>query len=399
MVGSTGLLLEDAARRRRVEARVAARWQAWGYNEVTPPAWLAWEDVGLGASGLPAQACKFLDPQGRVLTLRPDNTLAIARLAAGDLAGEARPLRLYYAGEVFRRGREAEGPMAVPQWGVELIGSASPLADAEVLALAAESLLALGLQSFRISAGHVGLLRRVLSGAGLTEAARGDVMAALQNRDYVALEQALAAVEGVFPGDLPELLRWLTSPLTPQGGEGLARWLAKCPEGLTDWANLQEVLSLIALYGFEEYITIELGLVRDLEYYTGLVFEVNAPGLARPLGGGGRYDSLLGRFGSEEPATGFAFEVRELMAALEAGGRLPEDGTRAGCMLLARDGRQREAWARAREMREAGAVVEVDVAERPLEDALAYARRRGARAVLVLDAAGEREIALAGEGS
>ncbi len=377
-------LLEEASRRRRVEARLAGLWSAWGYREVVPPAWLPWEEVGFGTAGLPAQACKFLDPQGQVLSLRPDNTLSIARLAATDLAGQPRPLRLFYRTEVYRRQKGGDAA-ALPQAGLELIGSASPQADAEVLALAAESLRTLGLEDFRIAVGHVGLLGATLEAAGLTPEACEGVMRALQDRDYVSLERAVAAAPRLTGEEKAGLIRRLTVPVA-------ARAAAEAePEG--PGRNLAEVLALLDLYGLGRYMVIELGLVRDLEYYTGLVFEIAAPGLARPLGGGGRYDGLVARFGAGEPATGFAFEVRELLRALE-GPDAPGGGRPPATLVVARDGAEPRAWARAREIRTAGGIAEVDVAGRPLEDALDYARRRGFGAVVAVSSAGEEEIPL-----
>lgn len=392
-------LLEEASRRRRVEGRLAELWSTWGYREIVPPAWLSWEEVGFGTAGLPGQACKFLDPQGRVLSLRPDNTLPIARLAATDLAGQARPLRLFYRTEVYRRQKGGEAA-ALPQAGLELIGSASPQADAEVLALAAESLRTLGLEDFRIAVGHVGLLDATLEEAGLTAEARRRVMAALQDRDFVALEQAVAAAP-LAAGEKAALIRRLTVPLparavreeSPAGDEGRAG--APAPHGtgrMAPWRNLSEVLALADLYGLRDYVVIEPGLVRDLEYYTGLVFEVAAPGLARPLGGGGRYDGLLSWFGPDEPATGFAFEVRELARALEGRGR--DAAARRPVLVVARDGAAPAAWARAHRIRAAGGVAEVDLGRRSLEESLAYARRRGCGAVIAVSVAGEEEIPL-----
>lgn len=383
-------LLEEAARRRWVEGRLAELWSAWGYREVVPPAWLPWEEVGFGTAGLPAQACKFLDPLGRVLSLRPDNTIPIARLAATDLAGQPRPLRLLYRTEVYRRRKGGEAA-ALPQSGLELIGGASPQADAEVLALAAESLRTLGLEDFRIAVGHVGLLAATLEEAGVTAEARRRVMAALADRNYVALEAALTGIPSLAAAERADLLRRLTVPVP--AGAGPAG--APAPDGdgrMAPWRNLSEVLALLDLYGLRDHVVIEPGLVRDLEYYTGLVFEIAAPGLARPLGGGGRYDGLLSWFGTDEPATGFAFEVRELARALADRGRDP--AARRPVLVVARDGAAPAAWERARGIRAAGGVAEVDLGRRPLEESLAYARRRGCRAVVAVSARGEEEIPL-----
>lgn len=381
-----GGLVEEAERRRGIEARLSACWRAWGYREVVPPAWLPWEEVAFGAAGLPEQACKLLDPHGQVLSLRPDNTLLVARLVARDLAGEPRPLRLHYAAEVYRRQRGGE-VVALPQVGLELIGSASPLADAEVLALAAEGLRSLGVREFRLAVGHVGVLRDFLERAGLPASAGQAVMQALQDRDFVALERAVAGVEGLGAAAREGLLERLTVPVPaaawpgvpPAGGGGAGE----------PWGNLAEVLSLLRLSGLEDQVVVELGLVRDLDYYTGLVFEVAAPGVARPLGGGGRYDGLLARFGPGEPATGFAFDLQGLLRVVADGGARP-----GRTLVVAADGQASRAWARARALRAAGRVVELELSGRSLDEALRYARRRGMGAVLAVRGEGEEEFRL-----
>lgn len=385
--------MNETAWRRRVERRLADRWQTWGYREVSPPVWAPWDDVALGAADLPLEAWKFLDPQGRLLTLRPDNTLALARLAATDLVAEPRPLRLYYRNDVFRRLGGTGGVEAVPQAGLELIGGGDARADAEVLALATESLVDLGLGEFRLSVGHVDLLRRVLEGAGMPPSARVAVMAALQDRDHVALEKAVAAAQGVTAEQRAELFRCLTMPVRAGEREVVARWLEKWPGGRQSWADLEAVLSLAGLYGLEGYILIEPGLVLDLDYYSGLVFEISVPGLARPLGGGGRYDGLLGRFGAAEPATGFAFELMELIAAMRAGDISP-GVRRPTCLVAACNGRQQEAWMEARRLREVGVEAEVDASDRSREELIEYGRRRGMDTLRLFTDDGPEEIAL-----
>lgn len=369
----TADLFREARARRAVESRLTGFWYSWGYRELLLPSWLPWEEVGFGARGLAGQACKLLDAAGEVLTLRPDHTLLVARLAARELADAPRPLRVCYRGEVFRRG-PGGGVTAVPQAGVELVGSASPLADAEVLALAAASLRVLGLADYRLAVGHVGVLRELLAAAGLAAASRERVTAALQQRDYVALEAALAAV--------------------PAGGELWQRLTQPVPaEEFRDPGDgrLGEVLALLRTPEWAGKVVVDLGLVRDLDYYTGLVFEVMVPRVGTPLGGGGRYDGLPGRYGRPEPATGFAFEVPGLLAALD--GDLGLDGG-ATTLVVPRAGGGAAAWARAAALRSAGTAVELEVGGRSLAEAVAYARRRGMRRVVAVSPAGEEEIPL-----
>lgn len=388
------LPLTAPARRRWLEGEVARTWRAWGYREVATPVWQSWDEVNLARLGVPDQACKVLDQFGQVLALRPDMTIPIARLAAGDLADEPRPLRLFYLGDIFRRNRLG-GLEALPQAGVELIGSASPAADAEVLAMAAEALHGVGLNDFRLAVGHVAVLQALLEGAGLGARSRETVLAALQRRDYVVLQQALAGESGLGEERRHRLFRLLTAPIAVSrtgGGRtdvaGLVAEAGPVPGPLLD--DLGRVLELLDAQGLAGFVTLELGLVRDLNYYTGVVFEVSCPGAARPLGGGGRYDSLVGQFGRGEPATGLALEVEGVLQALEARG-LPSGGMPrpADVLVAAEADATAAAWARACSLRREGYAVEVDLGDGGRSGVAERAARRGIARVLVVGTTGE----------
>lgn len=415
-------LWEEAAARRWLAAELARVFASWGYRELVTPVTMPWEDVTAGLTGLGEQACKLLAADGGVLALRPDNTLPIARMAAADLALEPRPLRIFYTGDVYRRAGDAfrrpggAGCVSSPQAGVELVGAAGPQADAEVLALAAESLLALGLDDFRIAVGHVGLLGEILAAAGVDGALRLAVLEALQNRDHVALEAALEAAPGLDGAGREALVRLLTMPAPwaevrrITGGQGAGQAareepvprspsVGRLPGAEGGWRDVARILSLLAAYGLEGSVVLEPGLVRDLGYYTGMVFEISCPGLARPLGGGGRYDGLLAQFGAAEPATGFAFELTELLRALAARDLIPRLTVPPRWLVAAEPGCEAAAWERARALRREGAAVELEVAGGTVEKTLEYARRRGVKRVLLCGSGGEREIpAEPGEG-
>lgn len=388
------------ARRRWLEGELVRSWRAWGYREVATPVWQPWDEVNAGRLGIPDQACKVLDPQGQVLALRPDMTIPIARMAAGELADEPRPLRLFYLGDIFRRSPRG-GLETHPQAGLELIGSGAAAADAEVLALAAETLHDLGLRDFRLAIGHVAVLQAVLDAAGLAVGNREAVLNALQRRDYVVLERVLAAEPGLDAAACNRLFRLLTAPIGGAATSGaLPAFLAEAgvPKAGPVVDNLRQVLALLEAYGLAQYATLELGLVRDLNYYTGLVFEASCPGEARPLGGGGRYDSLVGQFGRDEPATGFAFEAGAVLRALEARGLLADEGMRpAGVLVAAEPGAMGAAWTRARALRREGNVVEIDVDARLPEQALGEAARRGIPKVILVSPAGGERLLPAGD--
>ncbi len=380
--------VNEASGLRRIEDKLIGLWSKWGYREVNTPTLHSWDDINAGRSGVGDRAWKVLDQEGNVLCLRPDVTIPIARLVATDLRDEPRPLRLSYAGATFQRGTMAGAAEERPQYGLELVGVDSPAADAEVLAMAAESLLAFGLDEFRLVVGHMGVLDGVLAGSGLLAEEGDRVKQALQNRDHVALERLVAPVGA--PAGRTSLLRYLTEPLTLPLGRAAESLGFPATDDDPSWSRLHEVASIIRGYGLDQYFVFEPGLVRGLGYYTGLVFEVTCPVLAWPVGGGGRYDGLIGAFGKGEPATGFAFDARSLYRVLKARG-LEQKPAIPDLLFVADESCSYMAWSKARAYRQQGVAVEVGL-ENEVSSMMEYARRRGFGKVVRIMADGSEEV-------
>jgi ATP phosphoribosyltransferase regulatory subunit len=360
MPGALDAALRHAAARRRTEAALAATFAAWGYAEVDVPL-LQPADGGDDWGG----AYRVIDQDGAILALRPDLTGPIARLVATEDAGGPRPRRLCYLATLFRR---AAGPREIPQAGAELIGAAGPESDAEVLALCLDALATIGLGACRIAVGHMGLLASLCDGAAGAEQA-------LLRRDFVALARS-------FRGDPPGSLLWRGSAAAALSPDGIAWTEAGEP--------LRRTLQVLADAGLGQRIDVEPALCRPGGYYTGLVFEVSHPALAQPLGGGGRYDSLLGRYGADEPAVGFAIDLDAAASATAAQPVAAGSTAAAGGLLLAPPpGGEADALRRARELRHAGTRVVLDFQERTAAERAAYAAALGCREVR---AAGERRV-------
>jgi ATP phosphoribosyltransferase regulatory subunit len=208
------------------------------------------------------------------------------------------------------------------QAGIELIGSAAPQGTAEALTVLCDSLDATGLKDYRIGMGDASLFPALMASLEVPAPARGDLMQALVRRDFVGLEHTLA--EAGLSDEAAELL--LNVPQRRGGPEVLTDAPAPAVEAVTGMRRVHELLEPEVA----ARVIFDLGLVRDIGYYTGAVFEVYDPALGGPIGGGGRYDDLLGRFGRKLPAVGFALGVDRLHVALAG----EERGTGA---LLARE--------------------------------------------------------------
>ncbi|MFO7310816.1 MAG: ATP phosphoribosyltransferase regulatory subunit [Bacillota bacterium] len=375
--GLKDFLPKDAARKRAVESALATTFARWGYAEVITPTVEFFECLALGdGPELVEKMYRLFDREGHQLALRPEVTTPIGRIVATRLKDEPLPLRLYYIANVFRyeepqAGRQREFWQA----GVELVGATGPAADAEVIALAVTALAAAGLKDFRLDIGQVGYFNGLMEGAALSQEERRAIRRALLRRDYVALDEALAQ------SGLPEGKRRLLRELPRLRGreETIARAieLADNPVSREAAENLGAIYAALAAHGVADRVYIDFGMIKDLDYYTGMVLEGYAPDLGFPVCTGGRYDNLIGRFGYECPATGFVVGVERLMLALEGQGALPgPDGAPRWLVGGDQAGRAR-ALAAARMLRGRGWTVEMDVLERPLDGMLEYARARG----------------------
>ncbi len=307
--GSQDLLAGDVKRRRRVQSTWFELAASRGYEEVIPPTFEYEEVFTLGGGpDLSSRLIRFVDQDGRLVALRADFTSSIARMAATKLAAEPQPLRLGYAGKVYRQTLEGGGQRReVFQLGAELIGDASPEADVEILRLVLDTLRSLDIGEFQINLGDVGYIQPLLNEVGPELAAEARV--AIDRRDRVALARvtrdaavAPAIAEALL--SLPELI-------------GRSEILARA-EGLAFGGDAKQAIERLtridSLLTTEERtrVVYDLGEIRGLGYYTGLRFEVFVAGIGRAAGSGGRYDHLLGLYGAGRPAVGFALETDAL---------------------------------------------------------------------------------------
>lgn len=309
--------LPGAARRRRAVGEAMIRtFEAWGYGMVATPLVEPLETVsaGVGAHNQ-TRLFRFMDADGALLALVGERTVSVARVVATQLRDGPYPLRLCYAGPVLRNqpplgGRRRENLQA----GCELIGAGCIAADAECVALAAEALARAGLGGVQIDVGHADFLPGLLEGAGIDASDRERVLSALSGRDLVAVEEALADTS---IGDTERALLLRFPAL--RGGREIVDAAAqglRAERPLRALGELARLWDLLMAHGLEGHLHLDLGAVRDWDYYTGPTFELFSGELGFPLGTGGRYDGLLGRFGLPLPATGFVLHVDRCCDAL-----------------------------------------------------------------------------------
>src|SRR3989441_1966811 len=295
----------------------------WGYRHVITPLVESMDvlDVGLGIEQR-RRLFKFTDGRGDVVALVGERTVPVARLVAGKLRAAPLPLRLCYAGPVlstdegrFQQRRETY------QVGAELVGASGPVADAEVIAHAARCMEATGIRRYQIDVGHAEFFHGIMDAVKLPDGVKAAVRAALVARDFVALESLL---EGT-PLKSAEHELLLRFPALRGGPEILeaAGALVRNRRSERALSELAQVRELLVGHGLGAVVGLDLGAIRDFDYYTGVIFEGYGPELGRPVAQGGRYDRLLARFGRPAPATGFVVQLDLVWELLSGAVRPP----------------------------------------------------------------------------
>jgi ATP phosphoribosyltransferase regulatory subunit len=309
--GTRDVLPDEMRELRAMTERVRAVFERAGFGEVYTPA-LEYEGTfsrAEGASAATRPAYRMFDEQGNVLVLRSDMTMPIARLVATRYPNEQRPIRFCYFAHSYRGVRPQRGQSReFLQAGVELIGVPAPEGTAEALTVLSAALDAAGLKTYSIGFGDASLYPALLDEVDVDQQLHERILAELVAGDFVALEREVHDLQ-LAPEQSELLLR------VPQirGGPDVLEGLHGSLEGPV--MGMRAVHALLAPE-VANRIIFDLGLVRSLGYYTGAVFQVYDPAHGVPIGSGGRYDELLGRFGDPRPAVGFALNVERLHIAL-----------------------------------------------------------------------------------
>ena len=392
--GMRDFLPEEAKMMTYIEGQARRVAELYGYREIITPvvephellAAKAGEEVRL-------RMYAFKDLGGRMVALRPEFTPSVARLVATTLKNEPRPLRLFCLGSLYRydepqRGRYRE----FWQSNFELIGSSKPEADAEIVMLTDGLMKGVGLKNCVFKFGHVGVLRGLMSQEGLEEKVENEVMQLMDKKQY---GDALKLVEDA---GAPEKCVATLQKLVDLKGDnvfGVVEKMKKSVRGydkaLAAAENLLEILRLVSESGCEIDMSVDAGFARGLEYYTGMIFEVDVPELDKALAGGGRYDKLIELFGGEPtPAVGIAHGIDRMMLAVQRQKASLKEGEEKRVVVIPVDERLKgEALKISHMLRDSDISVEVEVMGRKVTKALEDADRRKVSYAIIV---GEREL-------
>src|SRR5438105_8222828 len=321
--GFRDLLPLEAEILREAQESLLGEMRRWGYRHVITPLVENMDvlDLGLGTEQR-RRLFKFTDVRGDIVALVGERTVPVARLVAGKLRAAPLPLRLCYAGPVLSTDEERfQQRRETYQVGAELIGASGPVADAEVITLAARCMEATGIRRYQIDVGHAEFFHGIMDAVRLPDEVKAAVRAALAARDFVALEALLEGTD-LKSAEHELLLRF---PALRGGPEILeaAGGLVRNRRSETALAELAQLRELLVAHGIGDVVVLDLGAIRDFDYYTGVIFEGYGPDLGQPVAQGGRYDGLLEKFGRDAPATGFVVQLDLVSEALTRIARAP----------------------------------------------------------------------------
>lgn len=383
--GTRDLSGEELSSIRQVMRTMEGLFRRYGFEEVETP---IFENLELftkkSGSNVVNQLYVFKDKSGRELALRPELTAPVVRLYAEKFRSSPKPVKLFYFGSCFRYEEpQARRWRQFLQAGVEIIGSTSPAADAEVAALASELMRELRLVNSELRIGNIRLLRELLAHAGVKGDAQDAVLRAIDSKEESRVKQGLGAA-GVAAKD-EKLLRGLIGlrggiEAIDQAGE-LLKGIHSAEVALM---NLREIIKHLNLLGVKNF-SIDFGIARGLDYYTDFVFEIYVGGVQ--VAGGGRYDNLVEQLeGEPTPAVGVGLGVDRIAQSLLDHKLLAPKG-HLDCLVLSADEESRDEMVRiVAELRRVGLSADMDIMGRSLAKAMAFANSLQVKRVVVVGA-------------
>ncbi len=388
--GVQDILFESCRQKRLLESKIREAFKLNGYKEIETPTIEFYDTFG-GERGLINQESmyKFCDSKGRLLVLRPDLTVPVARLVATKLKDEVLPLKCCYIGNTFSfdelgGGRQNEFTQA----GCELLGINSPEADAEVVAMAIETVRATGIDEFQIDIGQVGFFKGLMEESGLSEDEIEEVRELIDQKNLVGVEQVMDRHKVKNPLkriilDLPKLFG-SKDILQKINYEDIGIVATKAIE------NIKAVLEILEDRNLAQYVSLDFGMVQSLNYYTGIVFRGYTYGVGFPILSGGRYDKLVAKFGRDCEATGFSLGINMVMMALERQKKqsLQESG---GVFVTYEKNARKLAGDYCRQLILNNCIAELDILQMGIEESKKYAALRRFNKFVCIKNDGSRE--------
>ncbi len=372
--GTKDLLFDECLSIRAVENKLADIFTSHGYSEVVTTGLEFYDVFDSGSRKIPQEKLyKAVDTKGRLIVMRPDSTIPIARLVATRLKDAEMPLRLYYIQTMYENNALLKGHSdEIVQAGIELIGSDSRKADFEVLSAAMETLTAFEDDKFRLEIGTIGFFKELISKLDINEQTAEEIRYLIINKNYPALNDLL---DGIGDNEATRALKQLPRLF---GGEEVFERASKlfCDEKIEKiLSDLKYVYKSLSELGYEGKIIVDLGTVNRVDYYTGIVFRGYLEGIGEPVLSGGRYNKLISEFGFDAAATGFGINVNAVSSFLLKSDNPPETKV-ADAIVFGDKDNVLKAIAYSNAVAKSGITVENSLFE-TLEETKSYALKKG----------------------
>lgn len=377
----------ECKRKSAVEKRIHHILELYGYQDIETPTFEFFDifnsDTGTVSS---VEMFKFFDRNNNTLVLRPDMTPSIARSVAKYYSACEFPLRLSYRGNTFLNNRSYQGKLTEKtEMGAELINDDSPEADAEGIIMMIDCFLAAGLTDFRIDIGQAEFYKGIMDALEASEEVKKQIHEYIENKNALGMEILLSDLS------MKDCYRNILLEYNDLYGDVTmlekAKKLTINPRCQAAIARLEEVYEVLKLYGYEKYVSFDLGMVNHFDYYTGIIFRGYTYGTGDAIGKGGRYDNLLVQFGKEASASGFTILIDDVLSALSRQNISISLKEYAYSLLLYKLEDRQNAIPLVVKLRDAGVRTElVSMTEgKTLEEYLAFGKNQGAEGILYLD--------------
>ncbi len=380
--GTKDYLFDECLARRKIESALANLFKSCGYKKVITPTLEFFDVYDRESSGISQEDLFVLsDSRGRLMALRADNTLPIARITATRLQYTEPPVRLYYTQQVFKRCKTYSGHSnETSQSGIELIGAGGYKADMEILTMAFDALESCQAPDYRIEIGHAGYFRELISKLKADDATKELIAEYIETKNCIVLNEILDKM-----GDSKVISAIRKIPKLFGGEEILDEALALYSghEAKAAIEYIRRIFNSLKELGLDKKIDIDLSLVHRNNYYTGIVFRGYIEGSGLIALSGGRYDNLIGEFGKDMPATGFGVDINALSKAMLKRGDV-EKIPAPEILIFSEEGFEAKGIAYAKELRAKGITCEYSVAQ-TFEEAKAYAEKMGINKIEIIN--------------
>lgn len=314
--GVRDIYSQECSRKQKLQEKLHRVFHQYGFEDIETPTFEYFEVFSKEVGTIPSRELyKFFDREGNTLVLRPDFTPSVSRACATYFNPEKEVVSLCYTGNTFINNSSFRGRLKeTTQMGVERMGDDSPEADAEILAMTVECLLATGLTEFQVSVGQVDYYKAIFAQTGMSQEEEEELRELISQKNYFGVEEL------VKNKNMDKSLARVLSQLPQMFGSTevleKAKSLTDNPQALKTVARLEEIYELLKVYGYEKYVTFDFAMLSKYHYYTGIIFQAYTYGTGEALIKGGRYNQLMKHFGKPAASIGFAIVVDNLLMAL-----------------------------------------------------------------------------------